>query len=74
MKTELKKGNVDIYYNFIVGTNKIQTEVLKSVPNTSNLDIKKIVYADSKENKLVVLIWEKNLLKDAVIGWASVPL
>jgi hypothetical protein len=74
VKTELNDEDKNIYYNFIVGTNKIATEVIKSVPKSSSLDIKKVVYADSKENKLIILIWESNLLKDKVIGCASLPL
>lgn len=48
MKTELTDADKDIYYNFIVGTNKIVTEVVKSAPQTSTLDVKKLVYADSR--------------------------
>jgi hypothetical protein len=58
----------------VVGTNKVATEVTKSVPASSSLDVKKVLYADARENKLNVLIWENNLLRDKVIAWASIPL
>jgi hypothetical protein len=48
VRTELKDTGKDIYYNFISGTNKIVTDIIKSAPQSSNIDIKKVIYVDSK--------------------------
>ncbi len=74
MKTELKDGNKDIYYHFVVGTNKIETSVVKNCPAVSTQDVKKILYADGRENKLTAIIWENNLLKDKALASASFRL
>jgi hypothetical protein len=73
-KTELKSSGKDVYYQFVVGTNKVQTAVTKSVPAVSSFDVKCVLYADFRENKLVVLIWESNLLKDKVVASSTFPL
>lgn len=52
----------------------IATEVTKKVPANSSLDIKRVLYADARENKLSVLIWESNLLRDKVVASGSLPL
>ena len=41
---------------------------------SSKTDFNKRIYAESRENKLVILIWENNLLKDKVIGVGNIPL
>ncbi len=67
-KTELKSAGKDLYYQFVVGTNKVQTAVIKTIPAVSSFDVKRVLYADFRENKLTVLIWESNLLKDKVVA------
>jgi hypothetical protein len=74
VRTELSSAGKDLYYHFVVGTNKVATDVVKSVPASSSLDVKRVLYADTRENKLTVLIWESNLLRDKVVASASLPL
>lgn len=73
-KTDLKFKGKDVYYQFICGTNKVQTQVLKSIPASSSFEVKRILYGEFRENKLSVLIWESNLLKDKVLAYANFPL
>lgn len=58
----------------IIGASSFTTDVIKSIPKKLSLDLKKTIYAEAKESRVVILIWEKNILKDKVIGMATVPL
>lgn len=74
MSTELPKENIDIYYKFIVGNNLHTTEVIKQVTKTSTLNLNQTLHAEPKENKLIVVIFEKGTLTDNIIGVGKVML
>ena len=62
-----------MYYQLLVGNNSIQTGVIKDQKNEA-IALNQRVYAESKENKLFLLVWEKNLIKDKIIGVNQMPL
>ena len=62
-----------MYYQLLVGNNSIQTGVIKDQKNEA-IALNQRVYAESKENKLFLLVWEKNLIKDKIIGVSQMPL
>ena len=62
-----------MYYQLLVGNSSIQTGVIKDQKNEA-IALNQRVYAESKENKLFLLVWEKNLIKDKIIGVNQMPL
>ena len=62
-----------MYYQLLVGNNSIQTRVIKEQKNEA-IALNQRIYAESKENKLFLLVWEKNLIKDKIIGVNQMPL
>lgn len=74
MSTELPKENIDVYYKFIVGNNVHTTEVIKQATKTSALNLNQTLYAEPKENKLIIVVYEKGTLTDNIIGVGKVML
>lgn len=57
-----------------MGNNSYTTEVLNKAPKIVSMDLNQNLYAEQKENKLIIVVWEKGSLSDSIVGVGKVAL
>jgi hypothetical protein len=73
LTASLGKEDVEVYFRLIVGNSSFTTEVVKSGKEVS-VPVKCSLGAEARENKLVLVAWEKSIIQDEICGVGHIGL
>lgn len=71
---KFKFDGEDIYLKFVLGPNFFKTAFIDNAKKDFKIDINKGIYAESQETRLVVGVYDKDLINDDVLGSGELML
>ena len=71
---KFKFDGEDIYFKFCLGSNFFKTGYIENAKKEFTKEINQSLYADSQQNKLIVAIFDKDLINDDYLGFGELAL
>ena len=77
VRGDLAKDGVDVFFHIVVGQNKVKTELIESAKKDFTQDWKLPFYAEARENKVTLALWDRNMFSNfsnTVYAVGHIPL
>ena len=74
IKGKLTSSGEDIYFKINAGPNMFKTLFIEDAKKDFILTLNQDFYTENTENKIIFAAYDKDLLKDDVLGFCNLPL
>lgn len=71
---KFKFDGEDIYFKFVIGPNFFKTEYIENAKKDFTTEINNGLYAEHKENKIVIAVYDKDTMNDDILGSGELML